>query len=210
MGGAAASVRDLRLLQFIGEQCAVAQPQLARIAGVGEEAVRKFRRNWERAGWTRACVVASGRPPIVWLTGRGHRVASVWFRPWRPTRPHHVNHIVAAAEVRLYVSARRPTARWICERELLRRDLAAGLGRERHRPDALVQTEGGTAAVEVELTLKSRERLERIALELHSRYDAVWYFAPRELIPQLDERLRSYGLAQQIQLVELPDPWRRA
>jgi hypothetical protein len=197
------------MLRLIGEQCAVTQPQVARALGVGEESVRKLRRRWERAGWVHGGCVLTGRPPLVWLTGRGHRVAGVWFRPWRPAL-HRLEHIVAATEARLYVNARRPEWPWVCERELARRDRLAGVSRSVHRPDALVEADEGVAAVEVERTLKSRARLERIVLDLRSRYDAVWYFAPPELLPRLENHLKGCGLPGSVQLVELSDPWRRA
>ena len=47
-----------------------------------------------------------------------------------------------------------------------------------HRPDAVVRVDDGRrVAVEVELTLKSRARMERIVGRLLTDYDAVWYFA---------------------------------
>ena len=43
-----------------------------------------------------------------------------------------------------------------------------------HRPDAVVVVDGGRrVAVEVELTLKSRARMERIVAQLLGEFDAV-------------------------------------
>ena len=42
-------------------------------------------------------------------------------------------------------------------------------------------------AVEVELNLKSRARLETIVEQLSCEYDSVWYFAPERLRPRLIE-----------------------
>ena len=42
-------------------------------------------------------------------------------------------------------------------------------------------------AIEVELTRKSRKRLEQIVLDVGIAYDQVWYFAPPRLLPVLRE-----------------------
>jgi hypothetical protein len=42
-------------------------------------------------------------------------------------------------------------------------------------------------AIEVELTLKSRKRLEQIVLDVGIGYDQVWYFAAPRLLPVLRE-----------------------
>jgi hypothetical protein len=42
-------------------------------------------------------------------------------------------------------------------------------------------------AIEVELTLKSRARLDEIVRDLGDTYDHVWYFAAPRLLPTLEE-----------------------
>ena len=174
----------------MGEQCTLTQPQLARAIGFSEHAARKLRSRWAAAGWAEGRVLLAGRPPLVWLTRRGTRLADVPFKPWRPTPLGRLDHIVAAAEARLIVAERKPDAHWVCERQLLRDEREQHRGFSTvHRPDAEVTTQEGTAAVEVELTLKSQLRWRRIARELLGRYDNVWYFAP----PPLDKRLADWA-----------------
>jgi hypothetical protein len=192
----------------VGEQCALTQPQLARAIGFSEHAARKLRSRWAAAGWAEGRVLLAGRAPLVWLTRRGTALAGLPFRPWRPTPLGRLDHIVAAAEARLIVAGRKPQAHWICERQLLRDEREEGLSCV-HRPDAEVVMGEGTAAVEVELTLKSQLRWRRIARELLGRYDAVWYFAPSPLDKRLAYWAEMNGL-QELQVIELPDPWRRS
>jgi hypothetical protein len=124
----------------------------------------------------------------------------VSYRPWEPNAGSPA-HIEAVNDVRLLVQQRRPEAGWVCERELTRRPFA-GVSDRAHRPDAVVLVEGGRrVAVEVELTLKSRARMERIAARLLSDFDAVWYFAApeperplRELAERHCSRLHIQGL----------------
>jgi hypothetical protein len=202
-----ATARDVELLRLVGEQCVVTQPQLARAMGRTEHTARSARARWERAGWCRGGQLLTGRPPLVWLTTRGHTVTGIEFKPWRPTPLGRLEHIVAAAEARLVVAQRRPEVGWVCERELMREEHLRG-GALAHRPDAEAVAPEGAAAVEVELTQKSRTRWERIARELLGRYEAVWYFAPPRLCERLGAWAADAGL-ERLQMIELPDPWRR-
>ena len=201
------SHRDLELLRLVGEQCAVTQPQLARAIHRTEHTARDLRARWRRAGWARGGVLLAGRPALVWLTRGGYAAAGLPFKPWRPTPLGRLAHSVAEAEARLVVAERRPGSEWVCERALMREErLSTG---EVHRPDAEVITDRGVAAVEVELTQKSHMRWEGIVRELLGRYDAVWYFAPSPL----HKRVEAWATAadrRRVQVIELPDPWRRA
>ena len=47
--------------------------------------------------------------------------------------------------------------------------------------------DGERIAIEVELTLKSRARLQTIVNELSQDYEQVWYFAPERLRTALAE-----------------------
>jgi hypothetical protein len=200
-----ASPRDLALLRMVGEQCALTQPQLARAIGRTVRTARWLRSRWQAAGWVESGQLVPGRPVSMWLTARGQAMAGLDFRVWRPELNGRLYHVAYAAEARLYVRRRHPDATWICERLLLRRWRRDGL--RLHRPDAEVETDRGTAAVEVELTTKGAARFERIAREMAATYAAVWYFVPPERTDALAERIERAGLPR-CHVVSIPDPWR--
>ena len=82
--------------------------------------------------------------------------------------------------MRLIVERQLRLGEWRCERALAQS--APSRSDERpHLPDGLLTNGGREIAVEVELTLKSRARLEAILGELGHRYDEVWYFAAPSL-----------------------------
>jgi hypothetical protein len=183
------SERDERLLGLIGEQYAITVGQLARLIGRRERTSRWLRDRWRQAGWIESRQLLAAGPSLIWLTGAGARVAGSPYRTWRPN-PGLVGHIEAVTEVRLLLDQKLRLGAWRCERELAKA-LLANVRERPHLPDAVVETDSERVAVEVELTLKSRARLEAVLEELGRSYDQVWYFAP----PRLQSTLRGLAAA---------------
>jgi hypothetical protein len=196
------SPRDLDLLRAVGEQYAVTLPQLARMMGASSHAARWLRSRWERAGWARGRALLVGEPVFVWLTRRGQSLAGIDYAVWRPNAGM-LAHIAAVTDVRLHVLDRHPGATWVCERELHRELVTQPGGRRRHRPDGLVVIDGSEVAVEVELTLKRRARIEQIMAELVARYGSVTYFAAPAPRRTLDQVATEIGRGR-VQILGLP------
>jgi hypothetical protein len=197
-----ASARDLAVLPVIAEQCALTQPQLARLIGRSEHTARWLRQRWQRAGWVEGRVLLVGRPAFIWLTPRGQRACGVDFKPWRPQAIARLPHLAAVTDVRLHIAQRRPEATWISER-VLARERALRNEHRAHLPDAEVLIGEQRVAVEVELTQKERHRTEAIVAELCARYDAVWYFAAPAAHRHLSAVIGRNHF-DRMQLLELP------
>jgi hypothetical protein len=181
-GSVRASGRDLELLELVGEQYAVTVPQLAWLIGRRVDTARSLRDRWKRAGWVNSGLLSTEAPSFVWLTGRGAAGVESPFRVWQPNHGLAL-HIEAVTEIRLLLERRLRLGEWECERAVAQR-LSADRGQRYrgHLPDAVLRTGGRRVAVEVELSLKNRTRLEEIAEKLSRDYDRVWYFAaPRVL-----------------------------
>jgi len=176
------SERDRELLELVEEQYAITLPQLARLIGRTHETARALRDRWKRAGWIDSGKLAVDAPPFVWLTKRAPIEPS--FRTWEP-RPGLALHIAAITDVRILLERELRRGRWECERAIAQRFAYQGRRGRDHLPDALLHTRAGTVAIEVELTLKSRERVAAIILELAREYEHVWYFAPATLASKL-------------------------
>jgi hypothetical protein len=160
--------------------------------GRSEHAARWLRSRWERAGWAQGRALLVGEPVFVWLTRRGLRAAGLPYRAWRPN-PGALAHVAAVNEVRIELARAQPGAVWACERELARDARLELGGFAAHRPDGLLLVDGGEVAVEVELTLKRRGRVERVMREHVARYGAVWYFAAAQLRPALADLATGFG-----------------
>jgi hypothetical protein len=184
-GRVRASERDLELLEFVGERYAMTLPQLARLIGREVDTARSLRDRWKRAGWINSGQLSVQAPSFVWLTARG--ATNSLFRVWEPN-PILALHIEAVTNVRITLEHKLPFGKWECERAVAQR-LAKTKGRfhRGHLPDGILYQDGERIAIEVELTLKNRARLEAIMEETSVAYDRVWYFAKPRLVPILNK-----------------------
>ncbi|OGT38344.1 MAG: hypothetical protein A3F11_05830 [Gammaproteobacteria bacterium RIFCSPHIGHO2_12_FULL_37_14] len=94
--------------------------------------------------------------------------------------------------IRLY-----PEAQWISERRLKRDRFAKGIGGLGHIADGLlVFPDDRQIAIEVELTMKGKLRLEKIFKAYASQFDIkeIWYFCSPEVLPKIRKATekRSY------------------
>ena len=179
------SERDQELLALIAEQYAVTLDQLAVLIGRTHRTARGLRDRWCAAGWTQSAKLAVDLPPFVWLTSRGSRIAQSAFRTWQPNHGLAA-HIEAVTTVRLLLERDLRLGSWECERTIAQTFHSRSETRA-HLPDAILTRGGERVAIEVELTLKSRARLDAIIRDLGETHDHVWYFATPRLIPTLDE-----------------------
>ena len=179
------STRDGELLAVVGEQYAVTVEQLASLVGRSFRTGRWLRDRWLKAGWVESRPLLAGGPSFLWLAPDGRRVARSPYRVWKPNAGL-APHIEAVTEIRLLLERHLRLGEWECERSLAREAWSRSEPRE-HLPDGVLVTEQGRIAVEVELTLKSRARLDSIVSDLGERYQQVWYFAAPQLVPVLTE-----------------------
>ncbi len=177
------SQRDLELLLVIGEQYAITLDQLARLIGRSYRTARGLRDRWCNAGWTQSARLAVDLPTFVWLTGSGSRLVQSPYRTWNPHPGLADTHRSGHRDIRLLLDRQLHVGKWECERSLAQRAPSRSENRP-HLPDAVLCCPE-RVAIEVELNLKSRTRLETIIEELSLNYDSVWYFAPDRLRPRL-------------------------
>lgn len=189
-GRVRASERDLELLEFVGEQYAVTLPQLARLIDREIDTARSLRDRWKRAGWISSGQLSVQAPSFVWLTARG--ATNSPFRIWEP-HPILALHIEAVTNVRIALEHKLPFGKWECERAVAQR-LTKSHGRfhRGHLPDAILHLPSEERiAIEVELTLKNRTRLNEIIQETSLRYDSVWYYAKPKPFAALEKLVQD-------------------
>lgn len=167
--------RDLDALGWIADQYAVRTDVIRWLLGNGtplsDSRTRTVVARWQRAGVAESRRFFAGAPHVVWLT----RAGTALVRPGWRTRPPTLSmlaHHHAVSQVRLAIERRGHGTDWVCERVLYK---------QRVTPDAHVadgtfrSSRGSVTAVEVELTLKSADRLRDIVRDLTLDHEAVLY-----------------------------------
>ncbi|WP_218813551.1 hypothetical protein [Rickettsiella endosymbiont of Dermanyssus gallinae] len=87
-----------------------------------------------------------------------------------------------------------PDATWISERKLKHEKCKLGVGKEGHLPDGILMfPDGKQVAIEVELSSKSRQRLDDILKTYATQFtlQEVWYFCHESMVPRLKEAAKA-------------------
>jgi DNA-binding transcriptional ArsR family regulator len=162
---------DLEALAWLAEQYGARVDQLERLLSCGPRTVQRALLRLREAGLVETRRVLVGEPAWVIPTRAGLRAAGGGFGVWR-LRLGSLMHVAAVNDVRLHVRERSPESEWVSERVLSRER-----GPGEHLADAVVITgDGQRVAIEVELTVKSGQRIRAILGELAGRYDTVLYW----------------------------------
>jgi hypothetical protein len=199
--------RDLETLAWLGEQYGARADQLEVLMGCGPRTVQRTVARLRAQGLVRSERMIVGEPAWVTPTSAGIAACGSGFGVWRP-RIGLLSHVAAVNDVRLHIQGRAPETEWVPERVLAKERSSGG-----HLPDGVAITEGRRVAIEVELTVKSRERVTAILDELAGRFDAVLYFCAPGPHRQLTELAES-GRWPTLGVRELPvlrggvDEWR--
>jgi hypothetical protein len=213
--------RDVTLLRWIGEQyCArgdlvallmarhSSDPATQAAGQVGAWVAQRRIGAWRRAGLVATDRFRPNTPASVWLTAEGMATAGLVWRAAAPTFAT-VAHRHAVGLVRLWVEGRPKGYRWVCERELRDElDEPAG-GRRDHLADGVVLSTApdgreGRSAIEVELTRKSKGRVEEILRGLLARYDDVIYFAAPGAAGIVSDAAQSVRAADRVRVRPYP------
>lgn len=216
--------RHRHVLPWIGEQYAArldqAQVLLGREVGAGSSfsaislsAALQVVRRWTDLGLVEYRRIIHGEPGWVWLTSHGLSELGLNYTKYVP-KLSALPHLYLVNQLRLIHEQRNPLYPWKSERalraELPRR--AAGVS-VAHMPDGMILDPNGSIALEVELTVKSQERLavilqsllEELAEDDRPKYARIWYFTAAAARPHVEralldleedqrERMRVYPL----------------
>lgn len=124
------------------------------------------------------------QPRAYYLTLRGIDILKLHLPLIKKIPLNIYEHQLAVIDVYLTLMKIYPDATWISERRLIREKADSN----DHLPDGvLVFPDGKYCAVEVEKTLKAKDRLEDIMLRygLQLNYKEVWYFCSTSVMPSV-------------------------
>jgi len=166
--------REREIVRWVSRLGAVSVEQIGRRFGVGRSVAYEQVRRLVKFGLLERTQTAIGDPTLISATREGITYAGLGLK--RPTiRLGEVDHWLACADVAIELEDRYGAAQVLTELELRFEEMLAGEpiasaelgdtldGRPRlHRPDLVVKGEDGFTVYEIELTPKSRWRLEAI------------------------------------------------
>lgn len=166
--------REREIVRWVGQLGAVSVDQIGRRFEVGRSVAYEQVRRLVKAGLLERTQTLIGDPTMISATAQGITYAGLGF-PTATIRIGEVDHWLACADVAIVLERRHGPDKVLTERELRfqeqlsgRQIASAKLGEtangywRRHWPDLVVVEEARTTAYEVELTPKSRKRLDAI------------------------------------------------
>lgn len=199
-GTSKTTVRDLVVLEWIGEQYAISGDHLQELLTRESERKKKIRegklspravrwvlQRWENNGWIERRKLLVEQPQWIWLTKKGLKTVGLNYKYMEPS-VSRLNHIWYVNAVRLHVERKKGSkAHWVSERQVM----SQREGKRGHLVDSEVIYQDTQIATEVELVQKSAKRLKRILWGLKRDYQAVWYFVAEDCYTALATALKS-------------------
>lgn len=178
--------RDIGILKFINEFGFSEMPQIERRFGLKKPRSYQLLTRLVEEGYVKHERVFHGRHGIYRLSRKGAKLTHL--PPLARVPLANYKHDITLMEVYLRLREQYPEASWISERELKRDKYFDGVGKFGHLSDGLlVFKDGKRIAVEVELSLKSRNRVEQI-LKWYSgvfEIEEVWYYCPKGIMASM-------------------------
>ncbi len=177
-------------------------PNPERLAAPGMLSVHRTRKKiakWRQEGLIEYKTFLADEKGWLWLTRRGQEYVGLADLRYYEPKLESLRHLYYVNQARLYVEHQRPGDIWKSERLIRYEQPALPAGKKApHIPDALlIKANGEVIAIEVELTLKKRDRVLEVLKELSASYHRIWYFVAHPAwvvveaaIAQLPERHR--------------------
>lgn len=196
--------RDLEVLGWIADQYAVRTDVIRWLLGEGralsDSRTRAIVARWQRAGLVESRRFFAGAPNVVWPTRAGINLVRPGWRS-RPPNLALLAHHHAVSQVRLAIEQRGHGTDWVCERVLYKKRST----HDAHVADGtFLSTKGPVTAVEVELTLKSADRLRDIVRDLTLDHEAVLYVVGTATIgTAVETAAHACASADQVHVVDL-------
>lgn len=142
---------------------------------------RKKKDRWRDDGLIDYKTFEANTKGWLWLTRQGLEFVGLGDLRYYEPKLESLRHLYYVNQARLYIEQQRPEDVWKSERLIRHEQPALPAGKKApHIPDALLQKpDGDLIPIEVELSLKKRERILAILKELTHEYHRVWYFVAR-------------------------------
>lgn len=184
--------RDEAMLRWINGFGFVNALQVQRFMQVNRPAAYARLKKLEDAGYIRHQYILHGQAGIYRVTKLGAQRAGDDLLPLQTLRMGSFNHDLLIIDLAHRLEA-WSGGRFVPERRIRHDEGLSGVGQTGHIADGFLYLEGkdDPIAIELELTLKGRERLRKIieAYSLDFSVDQIWYFTDSDSVQRSVEQL---------------------
>ena len=144
-----------------------------------------------------------GMPGLLGLTYQGRMLIGVSKNAEKP-RVDQIAHDIAVLDTVVYFMLKEgvPLSDIQSEKQLHGID---GFARRRHRPDFIYSTAGKTYCVEVELSLKSKDRFEQNMKQNFDDYETQTWVVPKAQVKITEMLQRNANTYPNIQIIQLEE-----
>jgi len=197
--------RDYAILREIDRWRVTQGRHIRELAGFdGQRACDRRLRKLIEAGYIKRTKILYGVAGIYSNTNKAKKIVSL-PNTGHKIRLEHIKHDIAVIDTAIYFK-RKYGVKYneiTTEIELHRQD---GFGVRKHRPDFVFRHDGGkTICVEIELTLKSKERFERNIRNNFSEYDMQIWVVPSKESKIADVLKRNRKKYENIRIIEMEE-----
>ena len=190
LSGMQLTERDLKILQFINDFGFCEMPQIEKMFGLVKPRSYQIMQRLVAVDLVKHERIFHGRHGIYRLTKKGAGYTELPALA-RITLANY-NHSLAVLDIYLHLRKKYPDAEWLSERHLIHEKYFDGVGKRGHLPDGILflpdsDKKEQKIALEVELRLKGKTRIEKILKWYSSQFDfaEVWYFCPQGVADSL-------------------------
>lgn len=199
------SERELTIIQFIHEFGYCDVRHIMQRFSLGRSNAYAQMKILTRFGMVKHVMVLPDLPGVYFLTVKAVRLINTDLPLITYVPINHYSHCIEVLRVYLKIREKHPDATWITERRLIRQKYDDMAGNKEHLPDGvLIMSDEKRIAIEVELTLKARDRLLNILTdyEVDKTIHEVWYFCSPRVLPSLREIAANLSKIKTFLLVE--------
>src|SRR3989338_3243208 len=169
--------RDIEILRFINDCGYCVTPHLTNFLSVKRARTYQLMRRLVQRKFVIKEHLLQGHPALYYLTSKGANFTDL--PPIEYVSLGTYRHQIIMINVALKLMRVHPEAIWISERHLKHDKCYDGIGKRGHVADGLLLfPDNRQIAIEVELSVKGRQRIEGIIKSYASQFDIkeVWYF----------------------------------
>lgn len=175
--------REIQILRFINEFGFCHIQQIMKYADMRQARCYAIMKVLTRLGLVQHKRYIHGEFGIYYVTQKGAGMTELL--PLHKISLGIYEHQLRIVDVYLKLRAQLPDVKWLSERRLQADHYTEGLGRRGHLPDGiLVFPDGKQIAIEIEISMKAKQRLERILKGYSAQFviEEVWYFCAPDIL----------------------------